>query len=216
MGVKRLLILSLAILLLCGCSKKEVSTNQKEVTKDFTFRNDILFDTHTNDYIYIKGKDITLDGSNAYMEADINKDEINEKFTIRLGNPKGTEIMYYNEKTCVNLLDLIVNDPLKNSSAFDDREEPNEDYYFQLSCYDLDHDGVKEIILSLGDMSADETSLIYRVSDFDDIPVIYVGAAYGLKNMYISPENHIYAPYGTAGLLNDYIYKDDKLYEAVD
>jgi len=34
--------------------------------------------------------------------------------------------------------------------------------------------------------------------------------------MYISPENHIYAPYGTAGLLNDYIYKDDKLYGAVD
>jgi hypothetical protein len=219
MKVRIIIIMALSLTLICGCSKKDnnenSSTTQKETSKDFTIRNDILFDTHTNDFIFIKGKDITLDGNNAHMETDMNNDGVNEKFTIRLDHPNGTEVMYYGDKSAANLLDILINNPLEYSNAFDDYGNPKEDYYYQISCYDLDNDGIKEIILSVGDMSIDEVSLIYRLTDSTD-PIMYVGAAGGQQSMYISPENHIYAPYGTVGLFNDYIYKDKRLYEAVE
>lgn len=218
MGVRKLIIPALVLMILCGCSKKEVDaskTGQNEPAKDFTIRKDILFDTHTDDYIYIEGKSITLDGNNAHMETDMNNDGTKEKFTIRLGHPNGTEVMYYGDKSAANLLDILINNPLENSDAFDDIGSPNPDYYFQLSCYDLDNDGTKEIILSMGDMSTNETSLIYRITDSSDVPVMYVGSIGGQQSMYITLENHIYVPYGTVGLFDDYIYTDERLYAAV-
>lgn len=219
MRVKKLIMPALILMMLCGCSQKDVGTsktNSNESPKDFTIRKDILFDTHTDDYIYIEGKSITLDGNNAHMETDMNNDGTKEKFTIRLGHPNGMEVMYYGDTSAASLLDILINNPLQNSSAFDDYGDPNPDYYFQLSCYDLDNDGVKEIILSMGDMSIDEVSLIYRLTDSKDVPLMYVGSIGGQQNMYITPENHIYAPYGTVGLINDYIYKDKRLYVAVE
>lgn len=219
MGVRKLIVPTLILIMLCGCSQNEVNTskmNPDEPQKNFTIRNDILFDTHTNDYIYIDGKSITLDGNNAYMENDINNDGTKEKFILRLGNPNGIEVMYYGDKSAANLLDILTNNPLENSDAFDDIGDPNLDYYFQLSCYDLDNDGTKELILSIGDMSIDEISLIYRLTDSSDVPIMYVGSIGGQQSMYITPENHIYAPYGTVGLFDDYIYKDKRLYMGVD
>lgn len=60
--------------------------------KEFTVEDDILFDTHNNDYIFIEGKNMTVDGNNSTQEIDIDNDGEKEFFKISLGTPNGTKI----------------------------------------------------------------------------------------------------------------------------
>ncbi len=210
---KFFIVLSLA--LLSGCSREDVKSNVDY--ENLTIRDDILFDTHNDDFIFIKGEDINSDGSNAFMEFDTGKnDGTREMFRIRADVKSGTEIMYFNDKAAVNLLHALKHNPLENITAFGEGTLPKKDYYFQVSFYDLDEDGRKEIILSIGNLIDEEVSIIFKTTDSVDTPAKYIGAAYGEQSMYIAPNYHIYAPYGNANQIKDYMYFNEKLYKAVD
>lgn len=211
--IKFFIILSLV--LLSGCSRENTKSNINYETQ--TIREDILFDTHNDDFIFIKGEDINSEGSNAFMEFDMGKnDGTREMFMIRADVRSGTEIMYYNDKAAVNLLHALKNNPLENINAFKEGTLPRKDYYYQVSFYDLDEDGQKEIILSIGNMLDEEVSIIFETTDSLDTPAKYIGAAYGGQSMYIASNYHIYAPYGTEDQIKDYMYFNEKLYKAVD
>ncbi|WOO35518.1 hypothetical protein R2R35_17180 [Anaerocolumna sp. AGMB13020] len=213
MKLKKFIIL-LSLALFTGCSRENIKSNTDY--ENLTIRKDILFDTNNDDFIFIKGEDINSDGSNAYMEFDMGKnDGTREMFRIRADVKSGTEIMYFNDKAAVNLLHAFKNNPLENINAFEEGTLPKKDYYFQVSFFDLDEDGQKEIILSIGNMIDEEVSIIFQTTDSVDTPAKYIGAAYGEQSMYLAADHHIYAPYGREEQINDYIYLNKKLYKAV-
>ncbi len=215
MRFMKIVIIILSLALLSGCQRENVKSNIDY--ENLTIRDDILFDIHNDNFIFIKGEDINSDGSNAFMEFDMGKnDGTREMFRIRADAKSGTEIMYYNDRAAVNLLNALKHNPLENINAFEEGTLPKKDYYFQVSFYDLDEDGQKEIILSIGNMDNEEVSIIFKTTDSVDTPAKYIGAVYGEQSMYISTNNHIFAPYGTADQINDYMYLNEKLYKAVD
>lgn len=181
--------------------------NRSEVT----VRNDILLDIHNNDFIFIQGKDMTIDGNSSMMEVDIDNGGNNVLFKISLDTPNGTKIMVYKGDIGVNLLDLFDVEDIEYVNAFDDTGDPKDNYYFQLSAYDLDSDGKKEVIVSVGNLLTELTFVVFKVSDSDDLSFERVGSIAGQSNMYLDKDNHIISPYGSQGLFEEYIYEEGRL-----
>lgn len=221
---KFILVIIGLLIFLTGCARND-SNNKKEFAEptksnmadndEFTIRDDILFDAHNDKFVFIEGKNMTVDGSNSRLELDIDNDNMNEVFEISLDTPNGTEINVYKNDIGVNLLNLFEVEDIEYVNAFDDAGFPNESYYFQLSAYDLDGDGIMEVIASVGDLSLDLTSVVFKVSDSNDFPFVRVGCIWGQRSMYVDEENHIISPYGSQGLFEEYIYEDGKFFSLV-
>lgn len=83
----------------------------------------------------------------------------------------------------------------------------------QISCVDLDRDGEKEIIVSVGDGFSSLETLIYKfVPDSSDLFELH-GRIGGQQKMYIDiKKGNIVAPYGSQGLYDEYIYWDKKVW----
>lgn len=94
------------------------------------------------------------------------------------------------------------------------RDIDYETHKLQISCVDLDKDGQKEIIVSVGDGCSSLETLIYRFVPDSAKLFDLCGRIDGQTEMYINIKNGtIIAPYGGQGLYNEYIYLDKKIWK---
>lgn len=83
----------------------------------------------------------------------------------------------------------------------------------QISCVDLDRDGEKEIIVSVGDGFSSLETLIYKFVPDSANLFDLCGRINGQEAMYINiKKGTITAPYGSQGLFDEYVYWDKKIW----
>lgn len=207
---------------LLGCQRVEKTANESvqdinsvaQQEQKETMRKDLLFNTTTDEFIFIEANNLTIDGLNSTLESDLNNDGVKETFTIKLGTPNGMEILGVKGEYGINfLLPLNSKIPFENVGAFDEYGEPRENYYFQLTTYDLDQDGVKEVIVSVGDKLIDEETAIFKSTDSEDVPFQLIGSIQGQGLMYMD-DNKIIVPFGSQGAAEIYLYDDDMIFTA--
>lgn len=88
-----------------------------------------------------------------------------------------------------------------------------EKYMIQISCVDLDKDGKKEILISIGDGFSELEMLIYSFIFESNHMFELCGRIYGQEKMLININSGtIAAPYGSQGLSDEYKFWDKKVW----
>lgn len=189
-------------------SKSEnVSTNEIE-NKELGTKMEpdgVLVVVHSDEWIFLDGEAI-IDGEQKKMECDLDGDGNFEYFLISRDSPNGTKVLAVAQQLGLNLAYDI-----NLSNAFDEFGHPKENYGIQVTCYDLDKDGIKEIIVSVGNQSYEMESIIYRYTKSIDNPFELVAYIDGQEKMYIKEDGAIIAPYGSQGLFEEYRYLNKNL-----
>ena len=168
----------------------------------------LLMQAIDEDYI-ILSDGVVLGGGSKAMDVDINGDGIKEIFIIERDHPNGLKILGILGSHGQNF-----SYDFRGYDEFDAYDHIKRNFYTQITCYDLDGDGVKEIIVSRGDKLVEMETLIYHpTSENVQDPFRLVGRILGQANMYIDENHSIIKPYGGQGLFVEYIYKNGQLYE---
>lgn len=185
----------------------EEPTPTKEWIPTHPSHDALLLQDAGHDYIILDGLSITT-GDLRVMNIDTNGDGEEETFLIQRDSPNGLKVMGVLGEYGQNFVyDTEIYD------AFDDYGEISEDYYVQITCYDLDGDGLKEVIVSIGDKFMEMETLIYSpISNDIQTPFQLIGQFYGQEMMYIY-DDIIIVPYGSQGLFRAYEYMYGELYE---
>jgi len=88
-----------------------------------------------------------------------------------------------------------------------------EKYKVQVTCIDLDRDGNKEILVSIGDGLIDLETNIYRFIPESKNIFELSGRVLGQQKMFLDiDKSMIIAPYGSQGLCKEYKYSDSRLW----
>jgi|GEM_PF-6564891 len=117
---------------------------------------DILFYGNNEKYIFITAKQLS-EGQSASMEDDIDNDGINEQFVIKRDSPNGIELLGIKGDGGTNFL----YDFSGRVSRFYDEDIP-ENYCLQISLFDIDEDGKKEVLASGGNLYDEQETIVYR------------------------------------------------------
>lgn len=152
-------------------------------------------------------------GESRTMEIDMNADGTKETFLIERGNPNGTKLLGIIGNRGQHFeQDFLEYGPGKYN-AFDEYGELRNGYYVQITCHDLDGDGVKEILASVGDKNIHMETLVYRLASGRAGETFeLVGSVYSGKYVYIDDENALVSPMDEYGESYKTTYKDGVLY----
>jgi len=153
-------------------------------------------------------------GESRTMDVDVMGDGIKEGFIIERGSPNGTRILgIIGQHGQLFEHEFLEYGPGKYN-AFDEYGELRNGYYAQITCYDLDGDGIKEVLVSVGDKSVQMETLIYRPTNEDrHDPFRLVGRVFSGKYIYIDKDHAIVSPDEYGGISYKAIYKNGQLYE---
>ena len=140
-----------------------------EATSDASQDGVVLFEASGMESIQLTGQQI-LDGEEANMSVKIS-DEMTVDFHMSRDNPNGTKLYATCDSETTNLAwNYIAPDVWDNDEAI-----PS--YIYQMSCYDFDEDGVKELVISCGN-NADALSIFVFEVVYDAgaafVPVNYI------------------------------------------
>ena len=167
----------------------------------------ILVMAHSDEWIFLDSKGI-LEGKHEEMECDLDGNGDFGYLSISRDSPNGTKVSAVAQQIGLNLAYDIELD-----NAFDGFGHLEEGYGIQVTCYDLDNDGIKEVIVSTGNQSHEMQSIIYRYTKSADNPFEIVALIDGQEKMYIEDNGIITVPYGSKGLFDEYKYYNKSLYE---
>lgn len=176
---------------------------------DNTYSTDYLFSAANMDYIFLDGNSITMVGTTAEMSVDLIDDGTKERFLISRDNPNGMKLIGFSGKGGRNFYFDEWTSEISN--AFDDIGDIQEGYYAQISCSDLDNDGTKEVLVSIGDKMAEQVTAVYSYTGNDDDPFVYMGYMKASDYVMLAADLELVGPVGSAGLINRYIYTDHTL-----
>ena len=162
----------------------------------------ILVMTYNDEWIFLDSKNI-LEGKHKEMECDLDGNGDLGFFSIGSDSPNGTKVLAVAQQIGFNFAYDIELD-----NAFDDFDNLEEGYGIQVTCYDLDNDGIREIIVSVGNQSYEMQSVVYRYTKSKDNPFEIVAYIDGQEKMHIEDDGTIIAPYGSQGMFNEYKYSN--------
>ncbi|MEG0692171.1 MAG: hypothetical protein RR444_03725, partial [Oscillospiraceae bacterium] len=112
----------------------------------------------------------------------------NMDFHISRDNPNGTKLYAIYNSQAINLAVNYI-----SPDVFDNDEAIASDTY-QISCYDFNKDGIKEVIIACGNKNDKLSLFVFRVvtdSEFIFYPTNYI---LGYKNAYVNDSNEICVP----------------------
>lgn len=145
-----------------------------------------LFNAKDMDTIVLTGQEI-LDGKEADMSVKIS-DDISMDFHLSRDNPNGTKMYAIYNSEAINLaVNYISPDVFDNDEAI-----PS--YYYQMTCYDFNRDGIKEVIMACGDKNDKLSLFIFRVSTDDQFIFYPVNYILGYKDAYVNDRDEICVP----------------------
>lgn len=160
--MKRIIIFAM-VFLLCGCQN---SWKEKNVATEYV--GNYLFNTDKGDCIEISGQDLlnhkkvnlsTVEDDGRDIELVIKRENYGPAIAMDVFfGEKGIDLVTYLEKST------------------DEWSGALEDFYYQLSCYDFDNDGEKEIIVAAGNKKDTLELYILRLDynnpDFDNAQIL--------------------------------------------
>lgn len=216
-GMKKTILLMLICLFgLTGCASNttkskdtsNISSNNQENIQKGVMSEGLLLNSISKDSIII-GYDDIYAGKKINMNVDLDNDGAEETFEIKRDTPNGVFVGGYSDNVGVNM----VNDFDGDIKAFDEFGDLKEGYFLQVTCYDLDHDGIKEVFTSVGDKLIEMQTVLHRyVKNSSDLFEV-VGRMWGQEYQYIDDStNEIIVPYGSQGLFDSYLYTNNSLY----
>lgn len=172
------------------------------------------------DYIILDGASISK-GESKKLNMDVTGNGQKETFIIERDSPNGTKIMgicgNYGQHFIYDFMGYGSEGKYHEFEGFGgyDYDELSDDFYAQITCYDLDGDGIKEILVSVGNKRDQMQTLIYHPTGANiKEPFKLIDNIPGEANMYINyGDNAIVVPYGDMGFFSEYIYKNGKLHE---
>ncbi len=186
---------------------KQIDETESKNQKTKNEYEGVLLMIYSDEWIFLDDESIMC-GEDRKMECDLDGDGVFEYFSIGRESPNGTKILAVGQNVGYNLVhDVSISD------AFEEFGHPINGYGFQVTCFDLDNDGIKEVILSTGNQSYEMESIIYRYTKSIDKPFELVGHIEGQTKMYIEDDGTITAPFGSQGLFTDYKYLNKNLYK---
>jgi hypothetical protein len=176
---------------------------------DNIYATDYLFLADNMNFIFLDGKSITIDGKTAEMSVDVDGDGVKEIFRISRDHPNGMLVLGISDKDAEN---FYYDDWISEiTSAFDDFGDIQDGYYAQISCVDLDNDGRKEVLVSIGDKAAEQITAVYAYTGTPNAPFEYKGYMRSGDYTVLTSDMELVAPIGTAGLANVYEYRNNTL-----
>lgn len=142
-----------------------------------------------------------LKGESFQLDRDLNGDGISELFRVSRESPSGLRVLASYEQRGQNLAAYLTLE-----EAFDQAGDLKEDWYVQLSLWDLDDNGQPDILLSAGDGKERMETAVVLFDSSSSQHFVYLGSVTGTSRMTVS-----------GGKLTDadgteYEVKDRKLY----
>jgi len=190
LNILTILVLASTSIILCSCEKNNSDITNNTITQATTaqikttspqteelviaeINQEHLLVGPNLETIELKGQEI-LDGEEANMTVQIS-DDIEFDFSISLGHPNGTNFYVNNNSFVFNLAHDCA-----YGNVFDEFGFPKSLYRYQIACYDINKDGVKDVIIVCGN-GKDELEIVY----FD---LVY---SYFMDDLYYYPSNHL-------------------------
>lgn len=167
--------------------KDEIKDETKDERKEETTEVVHLFEAKDMDVIELTGQEI-LDGKKADMSVSISG-SINMEFHISRDNPNGCQLLgIYNE----NAINFAAN--YLNANVFDNSGEAIPSYTYQISCYDFDKDGMKEVIIACGNKQDVLSINIFEPYIEDSSLFSPINYILGYSTAYVNENNEICVP----------------------
>lgn len=192
------LVLGIMVLSLSGCSEEKVSTDEttsntssptssEETTQtDTAEKQDYLFDAEGMDTIQLTGQEI-LDGKEADMSVEISGvGNINMDFHISRDDPNGVKLYATYEGNAINFASNYM-----NADAFDENGEAISSYYYQISCYDFNHDDFKEVVIASGNKEDQLSIYVFEPYVEDSSLFVLYNYILGYTTAYVNDEDEI-------------------------
>lgn len=159
---------------------EETQNNSAEGDIPEKTNSDTLFHAEKYDYINMDGNTAKLWDQEKTMSADVNGDGLNEVFTIA-NDPNEGLLLEGMQGKIQDGVNPAMNFWTWNVSALlpDDLKEGNciaGHCFVQISCCDIDEDGIKEVLVSVGDKQNKNITAIYEYSDGSETPFTYCGS----------------------------------------
>lgn len=177
--------------------------------------NGKLFNTGDRNYIISSSKNIYID---KIISLDLDNDGKKETISLGNGHPNGILILAKKGRYYVDLMKEIYNseDTAGINKFFDNTYGLKEDCLIQVSCFDLDGDSKKEVIVSIG--NADEITMksyIFKIRNAEEASFKYVGCIEGMYYMFINRNRHIIAPQSVLRWYDEYVYTSGTIFKAL-
>lgn len=202
-----LLLLGLVMTVSLSACNKASSKNPESGASDAKLSEGLLINSSSSDSIIIDEESI-YNGENVDMSVDLDGDGNKEYFVIQRDTPNGISMFGSSNDYGYNMT-MDFND---EAEGFDSDGDLLAGYYMQILCYDLDGDGVKEVLTSVGDKSLNLQTVVHKYVKDSSTLFEVVGRIQGQEYQYIDPKSkEIIAPYGSQGLFDSYIYQNGSL-----
>lgn len=189
-------------------SSESSASSTKDDSQD-AGNNDLIFIAKGTKCIFIDGKAID-NHETRLMTVPMDSSGDMGKFFIELD--QGARITIGTDKVGQDITDDFGEYADDLTKLFED-PVTTRDYYIQVTPYDFDHDGTKELAVSVGDKGAVMQTLLYRFTNSTDMPFVLVGRIDGEAKMYVEADGDIDVPIGSQGIVYPYKYAEKKLYE---
>ena len=131
-------------------------------------------------------------------------------FVIRRGSPNMTDIVVFiNDNVGLNWSSQYFSEA-STSVGFNEWGDLLEGYYLQLTLYDLDLNGTKELIVSVGNKSWNMQTTVFQYTGIPEAPFSPIGTIDGQEYMWLD-DGKMVAPYGSQGLFEVYDVQDGEI-----
>lgn len=175
-----------------------------------------IFEASNYEYILMYGNPQLWDDEKN-LSVDVNGDGASEEFIISKDFNDGINLKGIRREDqdgaetsmdfwTSNLSGLLPK-PLKKGDSIDDN------CFVQISCCDIDEDGTKEALVSVGDKQTANVTAIYEYSESGAIPFKYTGYILCGSIVKYQGDSVLLAYYGNTddNQYDEYVYKDEKL-----
>lgn len=152
------------------------------------------------DRIITLSSDMFLAGKAVFMEIPMRSDGTDTIFfSIGRDSPNGTRILAVYGDRGETLGAMLPSMP-----GLDEYGEMEEGAAIALGAYDLDGDGVSEVIIASNDGAAMLSAAIFRYEDKEHERFHLLGILEGQQQLVIESDGAIIAPFGSQGLFSEY------------
>ena len=144
-----------------------------------------------------------LKGEVFELEPDLDGDFLKEFFRISRNQPSGVKVLASYEQRGQNLAGLFT-----IQDAFDQVGDLREDWYLQLSFWDLDQNGQPDVLLSAGDGKKQMETVVVLFDAHSSEHFSYLGSISGTSGLTLDSDGYMTDADGT-----QYVVKERELYK---
>lgn len=207
------IITVVSLLILKATTYDEMPTEERDSGGNINMN---IFEASDYDYILMYG-DTRLWDDEKNLSIDLDGDGASEEFVIS----KGTKDDVILKGIRRNSSNGKISETEFWSSSFSGllpaslkkRNGISDNCFIQISCCDIDEDGIKEVLISAGDKQEANVTVVYEYSNIEEMPFQYCDyIRSGLVVRYVGGGTiRAYFKNVQDGKYDTYIYKDEKL-----